>query len=131
MRLRTWSPSEREIAIILNEHQAWEEIVREWKQIDRMKDLNQRLYDELGGCLMYIIEYAERNNIVLPNRDRLYRMVENLHVTCNSVMYLYRRINTSSPTRNQHDFKHGDDSTEPKISIRFGVFTNIIFKKSI
>jgi hypothetical protein len=44
-------------------------IIEEWKQVDRMKQLNQRLYDELDVALMFTLEYAERNNIVLPNRD--------------------------------------------------------------
>jgi hypothetical protein len=110
MQLRTWNLQIRRIAT-MNERQAWEEIVREWRQIDKMKDLNQRLYDELGGCLVYVLEYAKKNNITLPNKDRLYRMVENLHVTCYSVMNLYKRIN-SSP-KSEHPRFTPEDGTEP------------------
>jgi hypothetical protein len=59
-------------------------IIEEWKQVDRMKQLNQKLYDELDVASMFTLEYAERNNIVLPNRDRLFRMVENIHNTTNA-----------------------------------------------
>jgi hypothetical protein len=34
-------------------------IIEEWKQVDRMKQLNQKLYDELDIALMFILEYAE------------------------------------------------------------------------
>ncbi len=97
----------------MNERQAWEEIVQEWKQLDKLEDLNQRLYDELGGAIMYILEYSKRNNIVLPHRDRLFKMVENYHVTCLSIMDFHKKIK-SLPRENQHDFKHSDNSTEPK-----------------
>ena len=42
-------------------------------------------------------------------------MVDNIHKTTDAIKEHHRKINWSS-TRNQHDFKHEDDSTEPKIS---------------
>ncbi len=67
-----------------------------------MKQLNQRLYDELGGALMYILDYAERNNIVLPNRERLYRMIDNVHNTTNAIREYHGKINNNSlPTESQ------------------------------
>jgi tyrosine-protein phosphatase YwqE len=56
--------------------QAWERILFEWKQVHRLKTLNQRLYDQLGGSIIHIIRYAEENNIPLPNRDKLYELVD-------------------------------------------------------
>ena len=38
-------------------------IIEEWKQVDRMKQLNQKLYDELDVALMFTLEYAERNKV--------------------------------------------------------------------
>jgi hypothetical protein len=31
----------------------------------------ERIVDELGGAIMFILECGKRNNITLPNRDRL------------------------------------------------------------
>lgn len=31
-------------------------IIEEWKQVDRMKQLNQKLYDELDVALMFTLE---------------------------------------------------------------------------
>jgi uncharacterized membrane-anchored protein len=71
-------------------------IIEEWKQVDRMKQLNQRLYDELDVALMFILEYAERNNFVLPNSDRLFRMVENIHNTTNAINEYHGKINNNN-----------------------------------
>jgi hypothetical protein len=102
----------------MNEFDAWQQIVEEWKQVDKMKKLNQRLYDELGGCLMYILEYSEKNNIVLPNRDRLFRMVDNIHKTMDTIWDYHHKINgTTSPTKMQQPNKTTEDSTEPIIII--------------
>ena len=76
----------------LNEFEAWQKIIEEWKQVDRMKQLNQRLYDELGGALMYILDYADKNDITLPNRDRLYRMIDNIHNTVDAVRDYHNKI---------------------------------------
>ncbi len=57
-----------------------------------MKQLNQRLYDELGGALMYILDYADKNDITLPNRDRLYRMIDNIHNTVDAVRDYHNKI---------------------------------------
>jgi len=81
----------------LNEFEAWQKIIEEWKQVDRMKQLNQRLYDELGGALMYILDYTDKNDIALPNRDRLYRMIDNIHNTVDAVRDYHNKIN-SPPT---------------------------------
>ena len=80
-----------------------------------MKQLNQKLYDELDVALMFILEYAERNNIVLPNRDRLFRMVENIHNTTNAMIITVK--STTTTTRYQripnNGSKHPTNTTEP------------------
>ena len=90
-------------------------IIEEWKQVDRMKQLNQRLYDELDVALMFTLEYAERNNIVLPNGDRLFRMVENIHNTTNAISEYHGKINNniSLPTDSSKGRKHPTKTTEP------------------
>jgi hypothetical protein len=101
----------------MNEFDAWQQIVEEWKQVDKMKKLNQRLYDELGGSLIYILEYSEKNNIILPNRDRLFRMVDNIHKTMNTIWDYHHKINGTAPTKMQQPNKTTEDEIEPKVVI--------------
>src|SRR5919108_3506677 len=95
----------------MNDFEAWQRIIEEWKQVDKMKRLNQRLYGELGGAIMFILEYSKRNNIVLPNKDRLFRLVDNIHVTTDAIKEYHEKI--SSPTESQQRNKTTEDSTEP------------------
>ena len=89
-------------------------IIEEWKQVDRMKQLNQRLYDELDVALMFTLEYAERNNIVLPNRDRLFRMVENIHNTTNAINSITVKSTTTRYKRIPNNGrKRPTNTTEP------------------
>ena len=89
-------------------------IIEEWKQVDRMKQLNQRLYDELDVALMFTFEYAERNNIVLSNRDRLFRMVENIHNTTNAMSITVKSTTTTRYQRIPNNgSKHPTKATEP------------------
>ena len=96
----------------MNEFQAWQEIIEEWKQVDKMKEMNQRLYDELGGAIIYILEYSERNNIVLPNRDRLYGLIENIHKTTDAIKSYHDKIN-KIPPKSKHPPTTPEDSTQP------------------
>ena len=80
----------------MNDFEAWQKIVEEWKQVDRMKELNQRLYDELGGAIMYILEFSKRNDIVLPTRERLYRLIDNIHVTTDTIKGYHNTINSAT-----------------------------------
>lgn len=50
--------------------------------------------------------------------------MDNIHKTTDAIKEHHRKINWS-PTRNQHDFKHGDDSTEPKISLDLKLFSKL------
>jgi hypothetical protein len=58
---------------------AWAEILLEWKRVKRKKRLVQVLYEQVGGTLYYILNYAKRNDIILPNRERLYGMIDRIH----------------------------------------------------
>jgi hypothetical protein len=99
----------------MNDFEAWQKILDKWKQVNKMQDINQRLYDELGGSLMYILEYSEKNNIVLPNRDRLYRIIDNIHQTMDDLNDFRNRINSIPPTKNEQQNKTTEDGTEPRI----------------
>ena len=50
-----------------------------------MKKLNQDLYDQLNGSILYLLEYSDKNNIILPNRERLLKLIENIHFITNNI----------------------------------------------
>ena len=90
----------------MNEFDAWQKIINEWKEVNRMKRLNQELYDMLGGAFIYILEYSEKYNFPLPKKEGLFRMAERIH-------YLINEINDVS-SKNQHPPTTPEDSTEPR-----------------
>jgi hypothetical protein len=49
----------------------------------------ERIVDELGGPIMYILECGKRNNITLPNTDRL---LLNGSVTTNAITDYHKGI---------------------------------------
>ncbi|KAA2283865.1 hypothetical protein [Candidatus Nitrosocosmicus sp. SS] len=93
--------------------EAWQEILEKWKQVNRMQDLNQRLYDELGSAIIYILEYSKRNDVVLPNRERLWKLVENIHEITGRVNRYRGEIN-NLPPKTKHPFSTPDEETEPR-----------------
>lgn len=69
----------------MNDFEAWQKIIGEWKEVNRMKKLNQELYDLLGGAIVYIDEYAKKNKITLPNKDAINRMAGRIHILMNEI----------------------------------------------
>jgi hypothetical protein len=51
----------------------------EWREIKRVKRLNQKLYDLLFGSIHYIIEYSKIYNIPIKNRKQLLSISERIH----------------------------------------------------
>ena len=70
---------------MMNDFDAWSKILEEWEQVDKMKKLNQDLYDQLNGSILYLLEYSDKNNIILPNRERLLKLIENIHFITNNI----------------------------------------------
>ena len=81
----------------MNDFEAWEKIIVEWKEVNRMKRLNQELYDLLGGAITYMDGYAKKNNIVLPNRDEINRMAGRIHILMDKIDSPYQtsKLNTT------------------------------------
>lgn len=69
----------------MDEMEGWERIITEWQRVKRMKKLNQELYDLLGGAVMHILDYAKKNNIVLPNRESIYDSAERIHALMDEI----------------------------------------------
>jgi hypothetical protein len=94
----------------MNEFEGWQKILEEWKEVNRMKRLNQELYDMLGGTLIYILEYSQKYNIELPNRDGLFRMGERIH-------YLMNEINNNFPPNFKHPNGTPKEPPKPKFDL--------------
>jgi hypothetical protein len=63
----------------MNEFQGWQKILEEWRQVERMKKLNQELYDILFGAIAYIIEYSKKYGVPIPKKDEMKRMADRIH----------------------------------------------------
>jgi hypothetical protein len=92
----------------MNELQAWQQIIEEWKKVDRLRRLNQELYDQLGDVFFYLLKYAEKNNILLPNKEALYRMIDNLH---ERIHFIYPSSDESYQRGDESDDRHEVNST--------------------
>jgi glycine/D-amino acid oxidase-like deaminating enzyme len=69
----------------MNDFDAWQEISIEWKEVRRMKKLNQERYDQLFGAIAYIIEYTKKHNIPIDNREAFKRMTDKVHDLMNLI----------------------------------------------
>jgi hypothetical protein len=81
------------------------DMMDEWREVRRMKRLNQELYDLLGGSIIFILGYSKKNKIPIPQYNHLKRMSARIHSLINEIY-------TSS-----------DDSLQPKK--RNQIFTEI------
>jgi len=63
----------------MNDNDAWGEIFYEWKNVKRIKKLNQELYDLLFSSIIYIMQYSNKYNIPIPQKDALMRMAKRIH----------------------------------------------------
>ncbi len=41
----------------------------------RLKKINENLYDHLSGSISWILRYSDKNQIPLPNKEKLNEMV--------------------------------------------------------
>jgi len=46
-----------------------------------------------SAAIIYVLNYSEKNNIPLPNRDSLYRLVDNVHDITGKIKTLHKEIN--------------------------------------
>jgi hypothetical protein len=77
----------------------------------KIKRVNDELLEFLTSSLRWLMHYSQKNNLPLPEKDRIVDILDR-------VMAISGKL-PPSPTRNQHDFKHSEDSTEPKFLIHY------------
>jgi NTP pyrophosphatase (non-canonical NTP hydrolase) len=63
----------------MNDNDPWGEIFYEWKNVKRVKKLNQELYDLLFSSIVYIMQYSNKYNIPIPQKEALMRMAKRIH----------------------------------------------------
>jgi hypothetical protein len=94
----------------MNEFEGWHKVLEEWKEVNRMKKLNQELYDQLGGSILYIFEYAKKNKIDLPNKKEIERM-------CNRIHNMIDVIESDESLQGDKSDRSDDNLTDPLIEI--------------
>lgn len=89
----------------MDELDVLKEAIREMNYMLKMKKMNQELYDQLLGSIVYILRYSEQYNVELPNRGSLVSLAFKAEK-------LIKRINDTSD-ENLHTSKSDTDLTEP------------------
>lgn len=82
-------------------------VYQELQDALKLKQVNEELLEYLTSSLRWLIHYTNKNKIALPELDKIDQIL-------NTAMDIANKLPSGlPPTRNQHDFKHGEDSTEP------------------
>lgn len=89
----------------MNDFEAWQYLLTEWRGVQRVKHLNQELYDQLGGSILYLLNYAEKNDIALSNKEGLCQMLDKAHNLMTSI---------DSPTHLNNQKKQPDNEQSKK-----------------
>jgi hypothetical protein len=67
------------------------DMMDEWREVMRMKRLNQELCDLLGGSIIFILGYSKKNNIPIPQYNHLKRMSDRIPFSDKRNQYIIRR----------------------------------------
>jgi hypothetical protein len=59
----------------MDEYRILQDALNTMKYAQSLKRLNQELYDHLCGSILFVIKYAEKNNITLSNRELLLSLI--------------------------------------------------------
>jgi hypothetical protein len=59
----------------MNEFQEWQKYYTNGIKFNEW-NYNQRLYDQPGGYIIHILNYSEKQNIPLGNKDILYQLIQ-------------------------------------------------------
>ena len=59
----------------MDEYRILQDALNTMKYAQSLKRLNQELYDHLCGSILFVIKYADKNNITLSNRELLLSLI--------------------------------------------------------
>ena len=82
---------------------------QELQEALKIKRINDQLLEFLASSLRWIIHYAKKNNMDIPDREKIIALIDR-------AMEVEDKLPTSSP-KNKHPSTTPKDSTEPKILI--------------
>ena len=91
--------------IKMDEIDVMKKALGEYEHARYLKRINQDLYNQLTGSIYWLLKYAEKNNIFLPKKEELFRLVENSH------FYIDQFAKPQQPKSNTE--KTTDNETEP------------------
>jgi hypothetical protein len=83
-----------------------------------LKRLNQELYDHLCGSITYIINYSEKNDIILSNKENLLQLIVKSHDYIDAIKErelpsLSKEIETDESLHSYKKARTDGDFTEP------------------
>jgi hypothetical protein len=59
----------------MDEYRVLQDALNIMKYAQSLKRMNQELYDHLCGSILYIIRYADKNNMALPDKEVLLGLI--------------------------------------------------------
>jgi hypothetical protein len=96
------------ITLFMDNYYLKRQLIGEVQEAIRVKELNVELMEHLSFTANWILRYCEKNDVRPPDLDKLLELIQKSR---NVIQNMYEPY--SLPHKNQHDFKHAGDSTEP------------------
>jgi hypothetical protein len=100
---------------MVDEYRLLQDALNTMRYAQSLKRLNQELYDQLCGSIVYLVKYCEKNNLTLPNKEALLGLVIKSHSYIDNIKE--KQMPPLSP-KSEHPSTTPKDSTEPKIMDR-------------
>jgi len=94
-----------------NEFDVLKRALAEHETALKMKHLNQQLMEYLTGSIYYITKYSEENNIPLPNKENLLKMIEEANSMIENIVSTANNRSFSPSTERKHDKEYRQGNT--------------------
>jgi len=86
------------------------------EEVKQLRDLNVDLMEALIHIAFYLLEYAQKHNIPLPDEDGLINLIGHVRKLIKEI-----NENIALPPNFQHRFRTPKDSTEP-LNLQTGIY---------
>lgn len=97
------------------------EAVFQHEKANLLLELNDKMYHEIIGSVVYIMKYAERNNIRLPNKENLYNIVKRAEQQYDSIYETSnRKFFPDQPKGNRKNNHRRGNRTCFRVLLRYG-----------
>lgn len=61
--------------------------IEEHRKAVQLKNMNQELMEHLTGSIFYLLKYAEKNKLFIPNRENLLQMLKKANSLIDEITY--------------------------------------------